>query len=129
MSQSICHVTIVVRDYDEAIEYYTKVLGFNLTEDTPRENGKRWVLVSPPGSNGASILLARAATEEQSNHVGNQTGGRVFMFLKTDDFWTDYKLMKARGVKFIEEPRNEEYATVVIFEDIYGNRWDFLQYK
>ncbi len=127
MAQNIGHVTIVVKDYDEAIEYYTRVLGFNLLEDTDMGNGKRWVLVAPAGTKGTSILLARAATEEQRNHVGNQTGGRVFMFLFTDDFKGDYIKMKEKGVKFVEEPRSEEYADVVIFEDIYGNRWDFLQ--
>jgi catechol 2,3-dioxygenase-like lactoylglutathione lyase family enzyme len=129
MAQKICYVAIVVKDYDEAIEYYTKVLGFNLVEDTDMGNGKRWVLVSPPGSASTSILLAKAATEEQKKHVGNQTGGRVFLFLQTDDFRNDYKMMKERGVKFVEEPRNEYYATVVVFEDIYGNRWDLLQIK
>lgn len=129
MAQCIGHVTIVVKDYDEAVEYYTEVLGFDLLEDKDMGNGKRWVRVAPPGFNGTSILLAKAANQEQVNHVGNQTGGRVFMFLFTDDFDRDYKKMKENGVKFIEEPRSEEYADVVIFEDLYGNRWDFLQPK
>lgn len=128
MQQSIINVTIVVRDYDEAIHFYTQVLGFSLMEDTDLGSGKRWVRVSPPGSSGTCLLLAQAANSEQTSHVGNQTGGRVFLFLQTDDFWRDYPTLKARGLNFIEEPRKEAYGTVAIFEDLYGNRWDFIQY-
>lgn len=128
MQQSIINVTIVVRDYDEAIHFYTQVLGFSLLEDTDLGSGKRWVRVSPPGSSGTCLLLAQAANSEQTSRVGNQTGGRVFLFLQTDDFWRDYPTLKARGLNFIEEPRKEAYGTVAIFEDLYGNRWDFIQY-
>ncbi len=120
-------VTLVVRDYDEAIQYFTQKLGFALLEDTPREGDKRWVVVAPPTSQGAGLLLARAATPEQEACVGRQTGGRVFLFLHTDDFAADYQAMQARGVRFVEAPRNEAYGTVVVFEDLYGNRWDLLQ--
>src|SRR5574341_947351 len=126
MPNSLALVSVVVRDYDEAIAYYTKALGFELMEDSPRETGKRWVVVAPPGGQGASLLLARAANEMQANAVGNQTGGRVFLFLHTDDFWRDYRAMQLRGVKFIEEPREEEYGTVVVFQDICGNKWDLV---
>ncbi|HEV8363001.1 MAG TPA: VOC family protein [Gemmatimonadaceae bacterium] len=129
MEQSLALVSLVVRDYDEAIAYYTTVLGFELIEDTPRERGKRWVVVAPRGGRGASLLLARAATENQKQTVGNQTGGRVFLFLETDDFWRDYQGMLLRGVKFVEEPREESYGTVVVFEDLYGNKWDLVQHK
>ena len=129
MSQKIGYVALVVRDYDEAIAYYTGTLGFNLLEDTDLGAGKRWVLVAPPGSTGTALLLARAATAEQSTRVGNQTGGRVFLFLHTDDFWRDYNDLMARNVKFTEEPRHEPYGTVVIFEDLYGNRWDLIQFR
>ncbi len=129
MQQSIVHVSIVVRDYDEAIHYYTQILGFTLLEDTDLGEGKRWVTVSPPGSNATSLLLAQASTNEQEAHIGNQTGGRVFLFLQTDDFMRDYPSLKARGVNFIEEPRHEPYGTVAIFEDLYGNRWDFIEYN
>jgi catechol 2,3-dioxygenase-like lactoylglutathione lyase family enzyme len=128
MQQSIINVTIVVRDYDEAIVFYTQVLGFTLMEDTDLGGGKRWVCVSPPGSSGTNLLLAQATNPEQANRIGNQTGGRVFLFLQTDDFWRDYPVLKSRGLNFIEEPRHESYGTVVIFEDLYGNRWDFIQY-
>lgn len=120
-------VTLVVRDYDEAIQYFTQKLGFALLEDAPREGDKRWVVVAPPTSQGAGLLLARAATPEQEACVGRQTGGRVFLFLHTDDFAADYQAMQARGVRFVEAPRNEAYGTVVVFEDLYGNRWDLLQ--
>ena len=129
MQQSIINVTLIVRDYDEAIDFYTKVLGFNLVEDTDMGNGKRWVRVSPPGSIGTCLLLAKAANSEQVSCIGNQTGGRVFLFLQTDDFWRDYPMLKARGLNFIEEPREEPYGVVAIFEDLYGNRWDFIQYS
>ncbi len=118
-------VTLLVRDYDEAIEYFTKALGFTLLEDTPLGSGKRWVLVSP--GPGASLLLARAATPQQETHVGNQTGGRVAFLLHTDDFERDHAAMKARGVSFIEEPRHESYGTVAVFKDLYGNKWDLVE--
>lgn len=124
MTQSLALVTIVVRDYDEAVAYFTEKLGFELVEDTPLGDGKRWVIVRPLGSVGTSLLLARSATPEQAARVGNQTGGRVFLFLRTDDFWRDYRAMKERGVKFVEQPREEAYGMVVVFEDLYGNRWD-----
>jgi catechol 2,3-dioxygenase-like lactoylglutathione lyase family enzyme len=127
MSSSISSLTLVVRDYDEAIAFFTNELRFELLEDTPLENGKRWVRVAPTGSNGASLLLAKAATPEQLAHVGNQTGGRVFLFLQTNDFWNDYNFMKAHGVQFTEEPRQEPYGWVVVFLDLYGNKWDLVQ--
>ena len=127
MKQHIGSSTVVVRDYDEAIAWYTQVLGFDLLEDAPRENGKRWVRVAPPGSDGTAVLLAVAATTEQSQRVGDQTGGRVFLFLHTDDFLRDHAAMTARGVRFLEAPRRESYGTVAVFVDLYGNRWDLLQ--
>lgn len=130
MAQQLTLVTLVVPDYDRAIAYYTEVLGFSLVADEPRGNGKRWVVVWPPGSapgsEGCGLLLARADSERQAARVGDQTGGRVFLFLRTDDFWRDYQAMKARGVEFAEEPREEVYGTVVVFEDVFGNRWDLL---
>ena len=129
MQQNLVHIAIVVRDYDEAIDYYTRVLGFELIEDEPRGPGKRWVRVAPRGDHGASLLLAKAANEEQTSRIGNQTGGRVFLFMHTDDFQRDYAAYGARGVKFIEQPRYEEYGTVVVFEDIYGNKWDLIERK
>ena len=129
MSQQIGYVALVVREYDEAIAYFTNVLGFALVEDTPLGNGKRWVLVRPRSSGGTSLLLAKAANPEQASHIGNQTGGRVFLFLHTDDFWRDYQQMKGRGVNFREQPRQETYGTVAVFEDLYRNRWDLLQLK
>mgnify|MGYP005673487873 FL=1 len=128
-SQKIGYMALVVDDYDEAIEFYTKRLGFELIEDTNLGSGKRWVLVSPPGSDGSCLLLAKASNEEQLSRVGNQTGGRVFLFLHTDDFWRDYKDMQKNGIEFCEEPRVEEYGTVVVFKDLYGNKWDLLQLK
>jgi len=116
----------VVDDYDRAIEYYTDKLGFTLVEDTSQP-GKRWVVVSPNPESDCNILLARASNERQESFIGNQCGGRVFLFLQTDDFWRDYRAMKDKGVHFCEEPREEEYGTVVVFEDIYGNRWDLYQ--
>ena len=127
MQQSIGYVALVVRNYDEAIKFFTDKLGFALIEDTPLEPGKRWVLVRPAHSQGTSLLLAQAASEEQSTRIGNQTGGRVFLFLHTDDFWRDYRAMLKKGVKFIREPREESYGTVAVFEDLYGNKWDLLQ--
>jgi catechol 2,3-dioxygenase-like lactoylglutathione lyase family enzyme len=128
MKQSIIHIALVVRDYDEAIEFYTKKLHFTLIEDTfqPEQN-KRWVVVSPPGSTGATLLLARASTPAQAEFIGNQTGGRVFLFLDTDDFWRDYNEMKSRGIKFVREPKEESYGIVAVFEDLYGNLWDLLE--
>lgn len=129
MKQTIAHVALVVLDYDEAIEFYTRRLGFELVEDTPLEDGKRWVLVAPPHSGGTSLLLARAAHPDQAARAGNQTGGRVFLFLHTDDFWRDYRAFESRGVSFVREPREEPYGTVAVFEDLYGNRWDLVQPK
>jgi catechol 2,3-dioxygenase-like lactoylglutathione lyase family enzyme len=129
MAQKIAHVAIVVRDYDEAIDYYTRVMGFQLIEDTPLGGGKRWVLVAPNGAAGTGLLLARAATPEQESRIGNQTGGRVFLFLHTDDFERDYAALRSHGVPFDTEPRQEAYGTVVVFQDIYGNRWDLIEAK
>lgn len=127
VQQQIGCIALVVENYDDAIEFYTKKLQFTLVEDTDLGGGKRWVQVSPPNSNGTNLLLAQTSTPEQSRAVGNQTGGRVFLFLQTNDFWRDYELMKVNGVVFNEEPRVEEYGTVVVFEDLYGNKWDLLQ--
>ncbi len=128
MRQSIVHVALVVRDYDEAIEFYTKKLHFTLVEDTYQsEQDKRWVVVSPPGSNGAALLLARASTPGQKAFIGNQSGGRVFLFLNTDDFWRDYNEMVSSGIKFARDPKEETYGTVAVFEDLYGNLWDLLE--
>jgi len=127
MAQEIGYVAVVVREYDEALAYFTNVLGFDLIEDTSLDPEKRWVLVAPPGSQSTRLLLARAVTTEQASRVGNQTGGRVFLFLHTDNFWRDYHAMKERGVNFQEVPREESYGTVAVFEDLYGNRWDLLQ--
>jgi catechol 2,3-dioxygenase-like lactoylglutathione lyase family enzyme len=129
MKQTLGHVALVVRDYDEALAFFTELLGFQVIEDTPLEPGKRWVVVSPPGSGGTSLLLARAATPEQASRIGNQTGGRVFLFLHTDDFWRDYRQMTDRGIKFRRPPREEPYGTVAVFEDLYGNLWDLLELK
>ncbi len=130
MRHSIVHIALVVRDYDEAIAYYTQTLGFTLVEDTYQpEQDKRWVIVSPAGSTGTTILLARASTPEQEKFIGNQSGGRVFLFLGTDDFWRDYNRMTAAGVQFIRPPTVETYGTVSVFEDLYGNRWDLVEYK
>jgi lactoylglutathione lyase len=133
MTQTLGYVSFVVREYDEAIIFFTEMLGFDLIEDSPSKDrageDKRWVLVAPPNSRGTKILLAKASNLEEASRIGNQTGGRVFMFLHTDDFWRDYRAMTARGVKFCEEPRNEPYGTVAVFEDLYGNKWDLLQLK
>lgn len=129
MTQHIGTVALLVSDYDEAIAYYTGVLGFALVEDTRLADGKRWVLVAPPGGRGTALLLARAADERQRAHVGDQTGGRVFLFLHTDDFRRDYDALRARGVQFAEAPRREAYGMVVVFIDIYGNRWDLLELR
>jgi catechol 2,3-dioxygenase-like lactoylglutathione lyase family enzyme len=127
MPPSISTVSLLVRDYDEAIRFFTDCLRFELVEDTPLGDGKRWVIVAPPGGNGASLLLARAAAEQQEARIGDQTGGRVFLFLRTNDFWGDYKYMKEHGVRFNEEPRLENYGQVVVFQDLYGNKWDLVQ--
>ena len=128
MKQSIVHVALVVKDYDEAIAFYTQKLNFELIEDTYQpEQDKRWVVVAPPGSRGVTLLLARASKPEQEPFIGNQTGGRVFLFLNTDDFWRDYNDMKAKGIKFVREPKQQEYGMVAVFEDLYGNLWDLLE--
>ncbi|WP_405581579.1 VOC family protein [Streptomyces sp. NBC_01190] len=120
-------VAVVVRDYDEAIAYYRTALGFELREDTPRGDGTRWVVVAPPGARETALLLARASTPAQADRIGDQTGGRVGLFLNTDDFDRDYKRMVAAGVVFDEEPRYEPYGAVVVFRDLYGNRWDLIE--
>ncbi len=125
----IAQITYLVNDYDEAIDYFTRRLRFTLVEDTPLGEGKRWVRVAPSKSGGTELLLAEAVNTEQEAHIGNQTGGRVFLFLQTDDFSADYQYMKNAGVHFIEEPRSEVYGMVVVFEDIYGNKWDLIQPK
>lgn len=128
MKQSIVHVALVVKDYDEAIEFYTQKLGFELIEDSYQpEQDKRWVVVSPPGSNGVTLLLARASKSEQEPFIGNQSGGRVFLFLSTDNFWRDYNSMKLKGIKFVREPKKQDYGMVAVFEDLYGNLWDLLE--
>ncbi len=129
MKQTLGHVALVVRNYDEAIAFFTTALGFRLIEDTDLGGGKRWVLVAPPNSEGTNLLLAQAATPEQTSRIGNQTGGRVFLFLHTDDFWRDYRAITAQGVKFVREPREETYGTVAVFKDLYGNLWDLIQRK
>ena len=128
MKQHIAHIALVVEDYDAAIEFYTKKLNFDLIEDTPQSKTKRWVLVAPKGSE-CSILLAKAVNEEQKKSIGNQTGGRVFLFLHTDDFWRDYHKMLADGIKFVRPPKEENYGIVAVFEDLYGNLWDLLHPK
>ena len=126
MTQEIAHLTLLVRDYDEAIQLYTEKLRFELLEDTRLSDTKRWVRVGPAGG-GCSLLLAKAASAEQLQQVGNQTGGRVFLFLQTDDFQRDFAELQARGVNFIEQPREEEYGTVAVFTDLYGNKWDLIE--
>ncbi|MCD9543587.1 VOC family protein [Photobacterium carnosum] len=128
MKQSIIHVALVVKDYDEAIDFYVNKLKFELVEDTYQaEQDKRWVVISPPGSKGMTLLLARASKPEQDNFIGNQSGGRVFLFLSTDDFWRDYNRMVSDGIKFVREPQIQDYGTVAVFEDLYGNLWDLLE--
>lgn len=128
MKQFLALTSVVVRNYDEAIRFYVDILGFDLIEDTYLEaENKRWVVVAPAGSTGARLLLARAVGEEQQSRVGNQTGGRVFLFLYTDDFWRDYQAYQKRGVEFVREPKTESYGTVAVFRDLYGNFWDLLQ--
>jgi catechol 2,3-dioxygenase-like lactoylglutathione lyase family enzyme len=129
MTQRLGYIALLVRDYDDAITFYTQSLGFQLVENTDLGGGKRWVRVRPPGSTGTDLLLARAVNPEQASRIGNQTGGRVFLFLQTDDFWRDYRAMMERGVKFVRPPVEESYGTVAVFEDLYGNKWDLLQRK
>lgn len=130
MKRSIVHIALVVRDYDEAIRFYTEKLDFTVVEDTYQpEQDKRWVLIAPPGSDGPTLLLARASTAEQERVVGNQTGGRVFLFLSTDDFWGDYNRMVSVGITFRRAPKVEAYGTVAVFEDLYGNLWDLLEWS
>ena len=130
MNQSIGLVTLVVREYDEALDFYINTLGFTLVEDSfvPEQN-KRWVVIAPPGATGARLLLGRAVGEEQSSRIGNQTGGRVFLFLYTDDFWRDFNAYRSRGVRFVREPAEQPYGTVAVFEDLYGNLWDLVQLR
>lgn len=127
IEQQIGYIALVVRDYDEAIAFYTEVMGFDLVEDTALSEGKRWVLVAPPGDPETRLLLARAATPEQEARIGDQTGGRVLLFLHTDDFERDYEALQSRGVVFEEAPRREPYGVVAVFKDLYGNRWDLLE--
>jgi len=128
MKQSLLHVALVVRDYDEAIAFYTNKLRFTLIEDTYQpEQDKRWVVVAPPGSTSTTLLLARASKPEQEPFVGNQSGGRVFLFLGTDDFWRDYADMVAQGIEFVRQPKEETYGTVAVFKDLYGNLWDLVE--
>lgn len=130
MRQSIAHIALVVRDYDEAIAFYTGTLGFDLIEDSYQpEQDKRWVLVAPPGGSGTSILLARASKPEQEPFIGHQAGGRVFLFLQTDDFWRDYKAYRDKGVTFVRDPKTEDYGTVAVFQDLYGTLWDLIEFK
>jgi len=127
MKQHLAHIAILVKDYDEAIQFYTQKLGFILIEDTILSESKRWVLVAPTGSKECCLLLAKAANEQQEKNIGNQTGGRVFLFLHTDDFWRDYDQYRKNNIRFVREPVNEEYGTVAVFEDLYGNFWDLIE--
>ena len=128
--QTIGQVALVVRDYDEAIDYYVGILGFTLVEDIYiAAQDKRWVTVAPPGSTETRLLLARAAGKEQSARIGNQAGGRIFLFLHTDDFWRDFRAYKSKGITFVREPKEEEYGTVAVFKDLYGNLWDLLELR
>lgn len=130
MQQSIVHIALVVEDYDEAIAFYTKKLNFELIEDTYQpEQDKRWVVVAPPGGKGTTLLLAKASKPVQEAFIGNQSGGRVFLFLNTDDFWRDYNNMIDHGIEFVRAPKEAEYGTVAVFKDLYGNLWDLLQLK
>jgi catechol 2,3-dioxygenase-like lactoylglutathione lyase family enzyme len=129
MKQSIAHIALVVDDYDEAIKFYTEKLDFILLEDMPQSETKRWVKVAPKGSEECCLLLAKGVGDEQRSRIGNQTGGRVFLFLKTDDFWRDYENIKAKGVNFVREPKKEDYGKVAVFEDLYGNLWDLVEFK
>jgi lactoylglutathione lyase len=127
IKQRISNIALVVENYDDAIEFYTQKLNFELVENTDLGGGKRWVQISPPNAEGTNILLAKASNEQQQQSIGNQAGGRVFLFLQTNDFWRDYEYMKSQGVEFTEQPRVEEYGTVVVFKDLYGTKWDLLQ--
>lgn len=129
MAQSVASVCLLVRDYDPAIQFFTQAMGFKLLEDTPLSPTKRWVRVGPGSNQGATLLLARAVNRSQRSQIGRQSGGRVFLFLQTTRFWSDYRRMKAAGVRFTEEPRHEPYGWVVVFQDLYGNRWDLLQMR
>ena len=130
MKQAIAYVALVVRDYDEAIEFYVHKLGFSLLEDTyQKEQDKRWVLVAPPNSKGTALLLAKASKPAQEPFIGNQTGGRVFLFLSTDDFWRDYNAMVAKKIVFVRAPKQAEYRIVAVFQDLYGNLWDLVQFS
>ena len=129
MKQSIAHIALVVDDYDEAIKFYTEKLDFTLLEDTPQSDTKRWVLIAPKGAEECCLLLAKGVGDEQRSRIGNQTGGRVFLFLKTDDFWRDYENIRAKGVTFVREPKTEDYGIVAVFEDLYGNLWDLVEFK
>jgi catechol 2,3-dioxygenase-like lactoylglutathione lyase family enzyme len=129
MKQQIVHIALVVDDYDDAIKFYTEKLNFRLVEDTVLSETKRWVLVAPEGSEECCLLLAKGVGAEQRSRIGNQTGGRVFLFLKTDDFRRDYKVMQEKGIKFIREPKTEDYGIVAVFEDLYGNLWDLIEYS
>ena len=130
MKQSVVHIALVVKDYDEAIDFYTNKLNFTLIEDTYQpEQDKRWVVVSPPGSLGTTILLARASKPVQEPFIGNQAGGRVFLFLGTDDFWRDYNEMKLKDIEFVREPKEQDYGIVAVFKDLYGNLWDLVQFN
>jgi len=129
MKQDLFQIALVVSDYDEAIDFYTNKLRFTLVEDTVMSETKRWVVIAPPGSSGCRLLLAKAVGEEQQSRVGNQTGGRVFLFLHTDDFWRDYRHLLENGVTIIREPSEEVYGTVAVFADLYGNLWDMIEPK
>lgn len=129
MKQSIAHIALVVGDYDEAIKFYTEKLNFTLIEDTAQSETKRWVLVAPKGAEECCLLLAKGVGEEQRSRIGNQTGGRVFLFLKTDDFWRDYQNMLSQGIRFVREPKNEESGTVAVFADLSGNLWDLVEFS
>lgn len=129
MKQSLAHIALVVADYDEAIAFYTEKLGFELIEDTPQTETKRWVLIAPKNSDGCQLLLAKAVGDEQKSRIGNQTGGRVFLFLQTDDFQLDYENFQSKGVAFVREPKMEDYGTVAVFADLYGNLWDLVEFR
>jgi len=129
MGQSLVHIALVVDDYDEAIKFYTEKLDFELIDDTPQSETKRWVLVKPKGNGDCKILLAKGVGDEQRSRIGNQTGGRVFLFLETDDFWSDFEEIRSKGVNFVREPKVEDYGTVAVFEDLYGNLWDLIEFS
>ena len=129
MKQHLALMALVVKEYDEAIDFFTKKLNFRLIEDTPLTETKRWVRIAPPGSSETCLLLARAKNEIEEKSIGNQSGGRVFLFLNTDDFWRDYPKMLAEGITFVRPPKEEPYGTVAVFEDLYGNLWDFIETK